>query len=134
MLLCLGSYAQRIPNKNGITHHTITEDKIQLMKNCNLAQEKIIKYQKSIIENIGLCVFGGSIMYVAAEQLPIPVKFNDGTKGKNYKSRKNLRKYTGILGAGIFGYGVYRLCRNWRLLNKAKLNLRPTNGGIKFVF
>ena len=124
---------KKIPSKNGITHHTINENKIQLMKDANFALEEIRKFQSKKILSYGLIGLGAGLTYYAMDHMDTPVKYPGYDKDR-YDRQKRERLTVGIIGGVIMGAGIYINIRNHKLLKNAELRLQPNSSGITFYF
>ena len=138
IIVCgLNAYGQslekKLPLENGITHHTIEENKIQMMKDANFALEQIKKYRSKKIFSYGLYALGGGLTYYALDHMDVPTKYPGYDKDRYDKQRRE-RLAVGIVGGVIIGAGVYINIRNQRLLKNAEIRLKPNSGGITFYF
>ena len=123
----------RITNQYGVTHHTLNENKIQLMKSANFAIENIKKYQRK--RNLGLCVAGAGagVFYYACSHMEIPVKF-EGRDNSEYDRTRRRRIAVGAAGVALMGTGAFLVVKNDKLLRNAEVMLQPDSGGVRFYF
>lgn len=144
LLLCTVGNAQevkkRIPFKNGVTHHSISEDKIELMRSANLVKEKIIKYKTRKKIGYGLCVLGAGAIYYACDHMKVPQYWYSKNSQRYIErnriadKRRDRRRVVAILGAATFVTGSYIIWKNHKLLRRIEFNLSPTTGGLKFYW
>ena len=133
----LNTYGQsietRIPLENGITHHTIEENKIQLMKDANLALEEIKKYKRNRNTGYFLVGCGAGVLYYACDHMEVPLKYT-GYNRSDYLNKRNQRRVVGLVGGTIMGVGTYFIIRSNKTLKNAEIRLQPNGGGIRFYF
>ncbi len=122
------------PKKMKVSHHFIKEDKINLMKDANLAMKMIKDYEANIkigYAETGLGVAG--FIYVGCF-MDVPQFWSNNHKESIAKKNRNAR-YVGAAISALFVIdGVLRIGRNHKKLSKIHWTLQPTSGGIKFYF
>ncbi|MFA8451783.1 MAG: hypothetical protein ACEPOW_13900 [Bacteroidales bacterium] len=139
MIVCvLNVYSQslkkKIPNKFGVTHHFIAEDKINLMKDANLAQDLIDKYKTNITIGYAETAIGVGGLVFAGCFMDVPQWWSDGRRDSKARRRRNLRYGASAIGAAFVIDGVIRIGRNHKKLRKIQVTLQPTTGGVRFYF
>jgi len=127
-------YSKKIPNKYGVTHHFIKENKIQLFKNANNAKDHIESYKRGIKIGytetglgVGALVFAGCFM-------DVPQWWTDGRRDNRARRRRNARYAVAAIGSVLVIDGVIRIGRNYKKLSHIEFHLTPKSGGLKFVF
>jgi len=140
MILSLGvksqvvDYSKKIPNKYGVTHHFIEEDKINLMKDANLASDIAKSCERGLMTGyieVGVAAAG---MTVAGLFMKVPQHWSDGRHEGRADNRKNWRTGVVIVSSIIGIDGVLRIGRNHKKLKKIQYTLTPTSGGVRFYF
>ena len=114
------SLKEKIPGEYGITHHSIHENKIQLMKNANFALEDIKKFKRNRNLGAGLIIAGGGLAYYAGSFMDIPVKYPGYDEGE-YDDKNRRRQIVGIAGGVMIGAGAYVTLRSQKLLKHAEI-------------
>ena len=134
--LCVNgqSLKKRMPNNHGITHHTIKENKIQMMKDVNYAIEGIKRYKRNRNLGYGMAAVGTGILYYAASHMDVPIHYSNDYKYDDYKQKRQDRRIVGVVGSIILGTGAYLVIKNRKLLRNAEIRLQSNYGGIKFYF
>ena len=103
--------------------HKKSRDKICI----NLLHRYKSKRNEAYVELSGSLILG----YTAVELMPIPVKYKNGYRRKDYRRRKNQRLLVGGLSLILLGDGIRRLIKNEKKLSRVELYLNYDSAGIK---
>lgn len=124
----------RFPNSNGITHHWLNENKIQLMKNEILTQKLIRTYKRKVSVGYASIALGTGILTYASAFQKVPQWYSTGYNNHVAKQRRNIRQGTALIGLVFVTVGVIRVYKCNKILNRVELVLRPTSGGVTLFF
>jgi len=141
-ILSIGSnsYAQEkdwglhIPNPNGVTKHTIRENKIQLFKNANYARRQLKKYKTNIdIGYIELAI-GTAGLTFAGCFMDVPQYWENGRCKNRGIRRRNARYVVSAVSILFIADGTLKIRKNRKILAEIDYTLSPIHGGLIFKF
>jgi len=127
-------YSKRIPNKFGVTHHFINEDKIQLMKNANETKDLINKYETNVVVGYAEIAVGTGILTFAGCFMKVPQEWSNGYQQDRYDRRKRNRYIVAGVGVLFTTVGCITIYKNHKKLRKVDLHMSPVSGGLRFHF
>lgn len=128
------SLKDKLPNKHGVTHHFIHEDKIQLMKNANETRDLIRNYKRNIVIGYAEIATGTAILTFAGSFMNVPQKWSNGYKNDRYDRYKRNRHIVAGVGILFTTVGCMTIWKNHKKLRKVELHMSPVSGGLRFYF